>query len=1000
MSNMKLKPFFFLFICSFQSIIAQNTLSYTQLEAHYNSGVELFEKKAFAASRKELHEYVEKSEKSLNPNKFNIANAQYYSALSSLYSQSKDADIEVERFVMNNPEHPKAKLIFSDLAKSFLDKGQYLDAIEYYKKALDNRKDNIDTYELRYQLALSYYLIKDFKSALKEFDYVKATVAPNSINAAYYAAVINFQSLNFDLSLIDLKRVENVNPYKIEVPNWIAQILFRQKKYAELLAYSEPIIANPNGRKIDEICLVTAEVYFFESNFEKATLYYDKFKNFRRSSISDQVSFRHAYSLYKINSYEKSSALFKSIANNNNEIGQQSAYYLGISSLRSNDLNSALAAFEAAKKLNFDKSIKEEATFNLLKVLIEKNNNQQAIIELQAYLKNYTGGKYEDEANELLSEILYDSNNYISAISYIDGLKRKTTKINEAYQKLCFNQGVLEFNLEKYENAITYFNKSLSKPLNSKYTTDSKFWKAEASYQLDKPDTEELYRELILSSDSDIKYKSIYNLAYLSYNKKDYNKSISFFEDFLAKTVGNIKFSQNREDALIRLADCNLVNKNYIKALKFYDLALANNKTDIDYALYQKGLTLRHLDRDEEAKEIFNRFTKIYGSSRLIDEALYQSAIMEMEKSNYIASVSIFTDLLRKKPNSILVPQVLLKRALSFSNLKDNSKAIIDYKVIINKFGSTPFAEEALLGIRETLNAENRSEEFFEIAEGFKKSNPGANSVSNLQFDSAKDLYYAEKYDKAIISFKNFINAYSNSTSIPEAKFLIAESNFILNNNEEALKYYKDIITDNQIEYITKAASRSAALYFESQNYPEAISNYQNVLTSTSNKRDLVIAWEGLFKSYFYSGNYDKTIEYTQKVITDGGNTVMGAENRSNLFLGKAYMQKKNNLEAKKEFEKTIGMAKDINGAEAKYLIAEMLFKSKEYDQSIKTLQELASDFSDFVYWYEKSFLLIADNYLGKSDTFMAKATLNSIIENSDNKQTVELAKQKLKAIN
>ena len=79
---------------------------------------ELFEKKAYAASRKELHEYVEKSEKSLNPNKFNIANAQYYSALSSLYSQSKDADIEVERFVLNNPEHPKAKLIFSANSRS------------------------------------------------------------------------------------------------------------------------------------------------------------------------------------------------------------------------------------------------------------------------------------------------------------------------------------------------------------------------------------------------------------------------------------------------------------------------------------------------------------------------------------------------------------------------------------------------------------------------------------------------------------------------------------------------------------------------------------------------------------------------------------------------------------------------------------------------------------------------------------------------------------------
>jgi hypothetical protein len=43
--------------------------------------------------------------------------------------------------------------------------------------------------------------------------------------------------------------------------------------------------------------------------------------------------------------------------------------------------------------------------------------------------------------------------------------------------------------------------------------------------------------------------------------------------------------------------------------------------------------------------------------------------------------------------------------------------------------------------------------------------------------------------------------------------------------------------------------------------------------------------------------------------------------------------------------------------------------------------------------------LLIADNYQAKDDSFMAKATLNSIIENSENKETIETAKQKLKAI-
>lgn len=996
---MKIKFLIIFFGLIAQQILAQNTLSYTQLEAHYNNGIELFEKKAYAAARKELHTYVSLSEKSLNPNKFNIANAEYYSAVSSLYAQAKDADIEVERFVVKNHEHPKAKLIFNDLAKSFFNKGDYAGAIKYFEKALSNRQDNLDTYEIRYQLALAYYQLKDSKNALREFDYVKGTVAPNALNAAYYSAVINFQNENYDLAIIDLKRVENVNPYKTEVPNWIAQILYRQKKYDELLAYAEPIIANPNGRKIDELCLLTAEVHFFENNFEKAAAFYEKFKGFRRGTISDQVTFRHAYSLYKVENYEKAALLFKNLASANNELGQQSAYYLGIASLRGGDLNSAMAAFDAARKNSFDKSIQEEASYNHIKVLVEKGNNQQATADLQTYIKTYPTGKYIDETNELLSEILFETNNYVSAITYIEGLVRRTPKIDEAYQKLTYNQGVLDFNVEKFESSIGYFNKSLIKPINNKLALQAKFWKAESNYQLEKPGTEELYRELLNSSDNLLRLKSLYSLGYLFYNQKNYRKAQGYFEEFRNKAKNESGLSQNYEDALVRLGDCFLANKEYAQALKSYDTALQINKTDKDYAMYQKGLTLKFLGRDNESKEVFEKFTKTYSSSRLIDDALFQNAILEMDKSNYASAVSIFTDLLRKKPNSVLIPQVLLKRALSYSNIQSHDKAISDYKVIINKFGKTEFAEEALLGIRESLNATNRSEEFFEIAEQFKTSNPGGNSVQNLQFDSAKDLFYAEKYDKAIQSFQSYLKAYPTSNSASEAYYLLAESYYLLGNKKEALKYYNEIIISNQVEFLTKSAMRSGSINYDNQNYDEAIQNFLQVAGSTSNQREVVLAQEGLIKSYYFKGNYDKVIEFSTKVIQEGGNTVLGAKNRAMLYKAKAHMQKKENTQAKTDFEAVIALAKDVSGAEAKYFLGDMLYKQKQYDASIKSLQELANDFSDFVYWYERAFLLIADNYLAKDDSFMAKATLNSIIENSENKETIETAKQKLKAI-
>jgi hypothetical protein len=49
-------------------------------------------------------------------------------------------------------------------------------------------------------------------------------------------------------------------------------------------------------------------------------------------------------------------------------------------------------------------------------------------------------------------------------------------------------------------------------------------------------------------------------------------------------------------------------------------------------------------------------------------------------------------------------------------------------------------------------------------------------------------------------------------------------------------------------------------------------------------------------------------------------------------------------------------------------------------------------------YWVAKTYILIADNYIGLKDTFQAKSTLQSIIENYENKDDdiLTLAKEKL----
>src|SRR6185312_15784026 len=119
-------------------------------------------------------------------------------------------------------------------------------------------------------------------------------------------------------------------------------------------------------------------------------------------------------------------------------------------------------------------------------------------------------------------------------------------------------------------------------------------------------------------------------------------------------------------------------------------------------------------------------------------------------------------------------------------------------------------------------------------------------------------------------------------------------------------------------------------------------------------------------------------------------------QNKAYLYSGKAALEKQDYEKATDFFLNTLNSAKDENGAEAQYLIAEIQYKQQNYKQSLQTLYDLNDNFPSYESWLDKSFLMIADNFIALNETYQAKATLNSIIENSPNKETVTMAKQKL----
>jgi TolA-binding protein len=173
---------------------------------------------------------------------------------------------------------------------------------------------------------------------------------------------------------------------------------------------------------------------------------------------------------------------------------------------------------------------------------------------------------------------------------------------------------------------------------------------------------------------------------------------------------------------------------------------------------------------------------------------------------------------------------------------------------------------------------------------------------------------------------------------------------------------------------------------------------YHQLLTVASNKRQQYVAWSGLMESHFAAYNYD-SVQYYAQTILDRGAASPDGINKATLYQGKASYSMGDFERAKDSFINTLNTAKDEYGAEAQYLLAEILHLEEQFKQSNEALFDLHKTFSSYQLWYDKSFLLIADNFVKMSETFQAAQTLQSLIDNSTLSFIVDQAKLKLAAI-
>ena len=998
----------FTLILAFLTIpaLAQNS-AWFNLNQDYKSGIELLEKGKYAAASNQFNRVLKNDQKSNAKAEINVdisllkENARYYIALCALELGNSDAEFLFQSFISVNPANNFTKLAFYQVGRSYFAQKNYSKAIEWFKKLEGSGLSGKESYEYRYKLAYSHFEIKEYDQAKALFAELKDQKSIFNEQSIYYFANICYLQKDYKKALIEFERLKGSGLYENSYPYYISALYFLDNRYDDVLTYAIPILKSTKQLYETEMFRIVGASYFAKSDYTNAGIYFQNFQQKDQGKTqNNQDNYQIGYTAFKLKDYKKSILELEKLEIAD-EYFQSGMIALGESFLKSNNKQAARSAFFKASKLTFDKQLQEEGLFNYAKLSYELEFHQVALDATQQFIKTYPNSIKLDSAKTLLGEILLTTKNYKDAVDILESITNRNREANAVYQKVTFYRGLEYYNERAFQNGISMFMRS------NKYIEDdeihslSTYWLAEAMYEVRKFGESvvnfEKFMELPASRKTDVYNFAHYALAYAAFEHESYRKAATYFTRFLR---GNEKDKNTINDAILRLADSYFVLKNYEEALVYYNRIIASKTSSEDYALFQRGMIQGLQGQNDSKIATHQSLLQQFPKSNYSDDASFEIPYTYFIKGDFEIAKTDLSALIQKYPRSSYVPRALITIGLVELNQDQEEAAIVTFKRVVSEYTTTDEAKLALESIKNIYLQKSDATGFLDYAHTTSIGNLSTYEQDNITFQAANNRFLTADYQGTFESVNAYFDKFPKAVHDKHARFIRAESLVKLKRPNEAIPDYEFILNDWTSDYTERALISISKIYLAQKKYNEAIVHLKKLELTSEYKANYSFAVNNLMEAYSSMNLPDETLQYV-KFIKESNKSSEEDLFRAGLYSGKANLIIGDTIQAVKAFTEVAEKTQTVTGAEAKYNMANILYLRREYKNSLSSAFDLTNKMPSHDYWVAKTYILIADNYIALKDVFQAKSTLQSILENYENKDDdiLALAKEKLEKL-
>ncbi|MET0634420.1 MAG: tetratricopeptide repeat protein [Chitinophagaceae bacterium] len=978
---------------------SQQTAFYTDPQTKFKEAKEYFQKEQYSLAYP-LFKELKLSSRETDLVNYPISSQEvdYYTIACALKQDENLAEQQALAYILGEKNNARIQMMSYQLGEYYFRRQEFRKAITQYEEAGIANLSNEDIATMKFHQGYSYFTLQQFDRAKPLFNTIRSLKDDRYYkDANYYYGFLAFRDKQYNEALASFRIVENEKEYAGVVPYYIAQIYYIQDKKTEALAYAEKKLKSGNAQYYDlELKQMIGHAYFEKGDYKQALPYLADFVK-ASPKVRREDLYELSYSYYMAGELPRAIDGFKQLSGKEDSLSQSAMYLLGDAYLKTGQKTNARNAFLFCASNSSDKKQQEISRFQYAKLSYELGYQDEALNGLRSFLNDYPNSVYNTEAKDLLVGVLTNTNNYREALSLLEGMTNPTANAKRLYPRILFGRATELINDGRLPEAEVLLDKALKDPNNGSVVALASFWKGEIAYRSNRIDEAIKYYNAYTDAGSPEggeanSFTARYNLGYCYLKKENYPVALTFFES-LAKNPA-LNSNELTQDAYLRTADCYYMQRNYAKAKPMYENVIRLSWPAEDYATYQQAM-INGINNSKEKISLLNTMVRKFPASPLVTDATMEIANTYLSDEKFNEAIPFLNKVIEGTGNSSTKPEALLKLGVAYYNLNNSAAALAQYKKLVSQYPNSPEAADALDNVKIIYVEDGKPDEYASFMRDAGKP-LSVSTEDSLTFVSAENQLINNNTTAALAGFNNYIQKFPSGSYILDANFYKAGIYTDKNDWKNALPGYEFVARNAPNKFAERAILEVARIYFfELKDYSRAETYYTQLNMEASGQENKLEAMRGLLRSQYQLKKYTEA-QANAKALAAAKGASSDDKVLASMTIGKSYQVNQQYEEAISNFKSVVQLNKAALAAEARYEIAASWFALNKFNDAEKAAFEVINKSGSYDYWVTRAYILLGDVYFAQKDFFNAKATYQSIVDNTTDTELKAEAQGKL----